>query len=204
MPRLWADWVGEMLLPRISMGKLSRKSLWWRLIPMSKNSVLSGFNFNLFLYIQSLTETSEFWRFCLELSKLDVLKELCICVSSMYRWCLISSALRRRKLRGIEYIVNSSHPSTESKGTPKMSSMGLDLIEEIWTDWNDVGENWQPVFNVSPPRPNHSVSLFRRIWGSIVSNAPDKSRSVRAVTSPFSIAANMSSWTERRAVSVEW
>ena len=59
-PRFLVVGVGEMLLPWISIGKEDTKSLRGHLLPMSKNSVLSGFSFNLFLYIQSWTETREF------------------------------------------------------------------------------------------------------------------------------------------------
>ena len=54
--------------------------------------------------------------------------------SSAYGWCLKSSTLHRRELRGVVFIMNNSGPSTELWRTPKISSMGLDLIEEILTD----------------------------------------------------------------------
>ena len=76
-PRFQAEGVGEMLLPSISMEKLGRKSLQLHLSPMRRNSVLSGFNFNLFC-ISSLGQTSKFCRLYIyiELPKLDVLEEI--------------------------------------------------------------------------------------------------------------------------------
>ena len=72
---------------------------------MSRNLVVSGFNFKLLLNIQYWTVTSEFLRFLVDFSKLDVLKELWTCVSSAYRWCLISLAFDRTELSGVVYIL---------------------------------------------------------------------------------------------------
>ena len=52
------------MMPRLRADGVGRKSLRWRLFPISKNSVLSEFNFNLFSNIQFWSETSEFWRLC--------------------------------------------------------------------------------------------------------------------------------------------
>ena len=79
-PRFLAVGVCNMLLPRISLAKEDATTL----IAYEQQFVfLAGFNFNFFLYIQSLTQTREFWRFWIELSKLDMLKELWTCVISI-------------------------------------------------------------------------------------------------------------------------
>ena len=57
-PRFLAVGVGGIQLPRISIGKDDVKFLRCHLLPMSRNSDLLGFNFNLFLYIQSWTDAS--------------------------------------------------------------------------------------------------------------------------------------------------
>ena len=70
-------------------------------------------------------------RVSVDFSKLDV---LWTCVSSAYRWCLISLASDRTELSEVVYMIKRSSPSTEPWGTPKRSSMGLDL--ECQTNYN--------------------------------------------------------------------
>ena len=135
----------------------------------------------------------ECWRLWIESLKMDVLKELGTCVSPAYRWCLISLASGRTELRAVVYIINRSGPSTKPWGTPKISSLGLDRVDEIWTLLTTQS-------SAKPSRPNHSFNLSSKIRWSIVSNAADKSRSIWAC---FSTARKMSFWTVRRAVSVE-
>ena len=49
-----------------------------------------------------------------------------------------------------------------------------------------------------------SSRVERRIWWSTVSNAADRSRSIRTEEREFALAAWSDSVTARRAVSVEW
>ena len=134
---------GEVIAKDIN-GKRRIKAFAMTLLPMTKNSVLSWCSFNFLLYTQSWTDTREFFRLWIESLKLDVLKELCTCVSSAYRWYLISLALDRTELRGVVYIINRSGPSTEPWGKPKISLMGLDRVDEIRKDWQDVWGSWPP------------------------------------------------------------
>ena len=55
-------------------------------------------------------------------------------MSYAYRWGLISLSFRRKELSDVLYQINNRGPSIEPWGTPKISSIGLDLKEEIWTD----------------------------------------------------------------------
>ena len=52
--------MGDMLLQRIYNRKEDVKSLQRHLLPMSRNSALSGLSYNLFLHIHSWTQTREF------------------------------------------------------------------------------------------------------------------------------------------------
>ena len=61
--RFLAVGVGEMLLPRISMRNKEFKAFAVTpFLPMTRNLVLSGFSFNLLLYIKVWTDTREFWK----------------------------------------------------------------------------------------------------------------------------------------------
>ena len=61
----------------------------------------------------------------------DGVVDLCVIA---YRLCIISLALDRTEPRGKVYIINRCGPSTKPWGTPKISLMGLDLMDEIWRD----------------------------------------------------------------------
>ena len=47
---------------------------------------------------------------------------------------LFAYDLDRTELRGVVYIIKRSGPSTKPWGTSNMSLMGLDRLDEIWTD----------------------------------------------------------------------
>ena len=79
------------------------------------------------------------------------------------RWCFISLALDRMELRGVVSMINRSDPSTKHWGTPKMSSMGLDRMDEILTDWKQGLRLLTTHSSTWPPRPNHFFNLSSRI-----------------------------------------
>ena len=82
-------WCTENVIVKDIYGTTGLEFSVMQLLSMMRIFVLSGFSFNLFLFIQSQTEKGGL-NTCVEFLKLVVLKELYTCVSSSYSWCLIS------------------------------------------------------------------------------------------------------------------
>ena len=165
MPIFLAVGVGEMFIGNDVHREGGCKVFAMTLIAYEHKLGFIRISFNLFLYIQSWTETREFWLFKIESSKLDMLKELWICVISAYRWCLISLVL-----------------ALNPKGPQKWFWVD-------WTEWMRFGlmetmfEAADHPIQCNAIKAKLPFNLSSRISWSIMSNTADKSRSVIAVQS---------------------
>ena len=100
---------------------------------------LSGFSFNLFVYIQSWTETSDCRVF-----KLDV---LWTCVSAVHRWCLMSLALNRTELN---YEIVSIHITTS-----------IQLVYILQLEWSKHMGDTKHEFDGIGPDVQQDLMIYR-------------------------------------------